>query len=271
MYNLILLINILRILDEIGMTKSELAEKPSMSVSFLSDLTRDQANPSLRIMESIAKALGPPRLPALLETTDLDKETLDALAGGQFQLSLPEGFTRVSAVLTDFQAFIVRQWDQDNRKHLQTKRRKDARKKGVSRPPLPSSSPPSQTHNHYALLPCCPTLCSPMRLHKKRALRPLFRTSFYPLVSETTNRKADPMSEPDDTFASVKDRAKERLAYDMGPVLLGAVNDPCTAEVLLNADGRGRNGWARACTALAHYTLPRPRPSSKPWPRTWAW
>jgi transcriptional regulator with XRE-family HTH domain len=131
MYNLILLTNILRILDEIGMTKSELAEKADMSVSFLSDLTRDQANPSLRIMESIAKALGTP-LPALLETTDLDKETLDALAGGQFQLSLPDGYTRVSAVVTDFQAFTIRQWDQENRKHLQSKRntrRADGKKK----------------------------------------------------------------------------------------------------------------------------------------------
>lgn len=117
MYNLILLTNILRILDDVGMTKSELAEKAGMSVSFLSELTRDQANPSLRIMESIANALGTP-LPALLETTDLDQATLDALAGGKLRLSTPEGYVRVSAVLTEFQAFTVRQWDVENRKRL---------------------------------------------------------------------------------------------------------------------------------------------------------
>jgi type IV secretion system protein VirB11 len=46
------------------------------------------------------------------------------------------------------------------------------------------------------------------------------------------------MHEPDDNFASVKDRARERLARDMGPVLLAALADSRTVEVLLNADGR---------------------------------
>jgi type IV secretion system protein VirB11 len=46
------------------------------------------------------------------------------------------------------------------------------------------------------------------------------------------------MNEPDDNFASVKERARERLARDMGQVLLTALNDPRTVEVLLNADGR---------------------------------
>jgi transcriptional regulator with XRE-family HTH domain len=117
MYNLILLTNILRILDDIGMTKSELAKKAGMSVSFLSDLTHDHANPSLRIMEAIAHALDTP-LPALLETTDLDRQTLEELAGGKSKLSLPEGYMRVAAILTEYQAFTVRQWDENNRKRL---------------------------------------------------------------------------------------------------------------------------------------------------------
>jgi transcriptional regulator with XRE-family HTH domain len=119
-YNLILLTNILRILDDIGMTKSELAKKAGMSVSFLSDLTHDHANPSLRIMEAIAHALDTP-LPALLETTDLDRATLEELAGGKTKLSLAEGYTRVAAIVTEFQAFTVRQWDLENRKRLQAK------------------------------------------------------------------------------------------------------------------------------------------------------
>lgn len=117
MYNLILFTNILRILDEIGMTKSDLAAKAGISVSFLSDLTNGQGNPSLRIMEQIAEALQTP-LPTLLEVTDLDRESLDTLAGGHARLSLPPGVVRVSAILTDFQAYQVRQWDELNRRGL---------------------------------------------------------------------------------------------------------------------------------------------------------
>lgn len=117
MYNLILFTNILRILDEIGMTKSDLAAKAGISISFLSDLTNGQGNPSLRIMEQIAEALQTP-LPTLLEVTDLDRESLDTLAGGHARLSLPPGVVRVSAILTDFQAYQVRQWDELNRKGL---------------------------------------------------------------------------------------------------------------------------------------------------------
>jgi transcriptional regulator with XRE-family HTH domain len=123
-YNQIFFTNVLRLLDERDMTKSELSDLAGMSVSFLSDLTNAKANPSLKIMEAIAKALDTP-LPALLEMTDLDRESLDALAGGKAPNSLPEGLTRVTAILTEYQAFMVRQWDEANRKVLSnTKRRK---------------------------------------------------------------------------------------------------------------------------------------------------
>lgn len=121
MYNQILFTNVLRLLEELGMTKNELAQKSGISVSFLSDLTNGKANPSLKVMGAIADALDTP-LPTLLELTDLDRATLDALAGGHAPRSLPEGFLRVSAILTEFQAYTVRQWDQENRKHLQDKR-----------------------------------------------------------------------------------------------------------------------------------------------------
>ena len=116
-YNLIFFTNILSSLDELGLTKSDLATRAGISVSFLSDLTTGQGNPSLRIMEQIAEALEKP-LATLLESTDLDKESLDALAGGHARLSLPDGLVRVSAILTEFQAYQVRQWDIDNRKKL---------------------------------------------------------------------------------------------------------------------------------------------------------
>lgn len=121
MYNQILFTNVLRLIEEFGITKLELAQKSGISVSFLSDLTNGKANPSLKIMQSIADALDTP-LPTLLELTDLDKATLDELAGGHAKSSLPDGLLRVSAILTEFQAFKVRQWDQENRKQLQSKK-----------------------------------------------------------------------------------------------------------------------------------------------------
>jgi transcriptional regulator with XRE-family HTH domain len=116
-HNHIFFTNILRLLDERGMTKNELAAKADISISFLSDLTNGKANPSLKIMEAIAEALEMP-LPTLLESTDLDRESLDALAGGSAPRSLPEGVVRVSAVLPEHQAFIVKKWDEAARSKL---------------------------------------------------------------------------------------------------------------------------------------------------------
>lgn len=105
-----------------GLTKNDLAQRAGISVSFLSDLTNGKGNPSLRIMESIADALHTP-LPTLLEFTDLDQASLDELAGGHAAQSVPPGYTRVAAVLTEFQAFKVKQWDNENRKQLSEKTR----------------------------------------------------------------------------------------------------------------------------------------------------
>jgi transcriptional regulator with XRE-family HTH domain len=122
-YNQIFFTNVLRLLDEQGMTKHDLAEKAGISISFLSDLTNGKANPSLKILGSIADALNVP-LPALLEMTDLDKATLDALAGGKAPQSLPDGFSRIAAILNDYQAYIVKQWDEANRELLAKKKGK---------------------------------------------------------------------------------------------------------------------------------------------------
>lgn len=121
MYNEILYTNILRLLDEQGMTKNDLADKSGVSISFLSDLTNGKANPSLKIMEALATALDTP-LPTLLEMTDLDKATLDLLSGGKAPQSLPNGYVRAAAVLTEYQAFAVQKWDQENRANIQQKK-----------------------------------------------------------------------------------------------------------------------------------------------------
>ncbi len=120
MYSEILYTNILRLLDEMGLTKNDLAARAGISVSFLSDLTNGKGNPSLRIMEAIAEALDTP-LPTLLEMTDLDQAALNELAGGRAPQSVPSGYIRVGAVLTEFQAFQVRQWDRHNREQMARK------------------------------------------------------------------------------------------------------------------------------------------------------
>ena len=126
MYNQIFFTNVLRMMEEQGMNKYELAQKADISPSFMSELTNGRANPSLKIMESLASALGVP-LPMLLEATDLPPECLDVLAGGKAPRSLPDGFVRVCAILKEYQAFNVRQWDEANRKLLEKRKASDER------------------------------------------------------------------------------------------------------------------------------------------------
>lgn len=45
------------------------------------------------------------------------------------------------------------------------------------------------------------------------------------------------MAESED-FSTLKDRAKRKLERDMGPLLLAALYDPRTVEIMLNADGK---------------------------------
>jgi transcriptional regulator with XRE-family HTH domain len=121
-HNEIFFTNVLRILDEQGMTKMQLADRAEISISFLSDLTNGKANPSLKVMEAVANALQA-SLPALLEMTDLDQEALAVLAGGRAPNRLPQGYERVSVILTEFQAFTVKRWDEANRKLMHRRRR----------------------------------------------------------------------------------------------------------------------------------------------------
>jgi transcriptional regulator with XRE-family HTH domain len=116
MYNLILITNILRILDEKSMTKSELAKKAGISIAFFTDLTNDKANPSLRIMEAIAEALEIP-LPMLLDSSDMDTIDLETLANRKLK-PLPEGFVWKGGVLSEYEAYQIEQWDKKNRAFL---------------------------------------------------------------------------------------------------------------------------------------------------------
>ena len=104
-------------MEEQGMTRRQLSERTGVSISFLSELTNGKANPSLKIMDSIAEVLDVP-LPALLEMNDLDEASLRELAGGHAITALPAGYKRVTCVLTNYQAYMVSQWDKSNRKKI---------------------------------------------------------------------------------------------------------------------------------------------------------
>ena len=117
MHSYIFFTNILRLLDERNMTKSELADLSGVSVSFLSDLTTGKANPSLRVMEAIASALQMP-LPVMLERTDLSQEDLATLAENKAHRVLPRGYEWVTAVLPEQKAFVVRKWSEETKKKI---------------------------------------------------------------------------------------------------------------------------------------------------------
>ena len=59
-------------------------------------------------MERIADALDKP-LTELLEETDLDSKSLEALAGGKLR-GIAEGYERVSLILSSHQAYVAKQW-----------------------------------------------------------------------------------------------------------------------------------------------------------------
>jgi len=113
MYNLILLTNIIRILREKNLTKSELAQKAGISVSYMSDLANDNANPSLRIIENIARALDTP-LPLLFDDSDMSAPERALLLNSQAG-NLGNNLVWKGAILNEFQAFQVSQWDKANR------------------------------------------------------------------------------------------------------------------------------------------------------------
>lgn len=117
-YATIFFTNVLRLLDERNMTKSELSKVSGVSMSFLSDVTTGKGNPSLEVMEKISIALDVP-LSLLLESTDLDKDALSALSDGKVHnFGLPTGYVRVTAVLPEHQAFIVNKWNDEARHKL---------------------------------------------------------------------------------------------------------------------------------------------------------
>ncbi len=124
MYKQIFLTNVMSLLNELGMSKKELSEISGVRPSFISELTSSDGNPSLRVMESIAKALNVP-LSILLESSDMEEEDLQQLSGNNNQNNLLPGYRLVCAYLSEYQAFEVLQLDLANRKQLREKLKQD--------------------------------------------------------------------------------------------------------------------------------------------------
>lgn len=120
MYNAIFFTNVLRLLDERGMTKHELAQLTGVSISVLSEITNGKGNPTLKTLAAISEALQTP-LPMLLESTDLDSKMLDDADGVHLPSSLPQGYCRACATLTLHQAFQIRKWHEINLAKIRTK------------------------------------------------------------------------------------------------------------------------------------------------------
>jgi len=85
--------NVLRLLSDLGMTRSELSERSGVSISFLSDLTAGKANPSLRTLEALAFALDS-SVPLLVTDFDL----------------LPVGYEWVMVALPEEKVSLVKGW-----------------------------------------------------------------------------------------------------------------------------------------------------------------
>jgi len=121
----ILCLNINRYLALRGMRKSDLAAKANVSISYISDVTNAKGNPSLDTMVAIAQALEVP-LVALLEpppvgTDGWDASLADSLLKDDAKLVLPAGFRRVSAIVSDHQAFQIAKWHKAAHDRLKTK------------------------------------------------------------------------------------------------------------------------------------------------------
>ena len=125
MFKKILCLNINRYLALRGMRKSDLAAKANVSISYISDVTNAKGNPSLDTMVAIAQALEVP-LVALLEpppvgTDGWDASLADSLLKDDAKLGLPAGFRRVSAIVSDHQAFQIAKWHKAAHDRLKTK------------------------------------------------------------------------------------------------------------------------------------------------------
>jgi transcriptional regulator with XRE-family HTH domain len=110
----------MRLLHERGLKKSEFANLAGISVSFISDLTKDKANPSLKVMSAIADAFQIP-LPMLLKDINAEewvtlRSLSEAISGKNVSTpdkKIPIGYVEVNAVLPLHKAYIIKKWESE--------------------------------------------------------------------------------------------------------------------------------------------------------------
>lgn len=102
-------VNVIWILKARGWRQKDLAERAKMSNSFVSDIVNGNANPSLRVMESIAKALEVPLTDLLNPNLDRFTTHKDVVGvdGNQKDI-IPAGFEKITVILPKFKAFQVK-------------------------------------------------------------------------------------------------------------------------------------------------------------------
>ena len=109
-----------------GITKEQFSKISGVSISLISDLSNGKGIPFLRIMDRIADALDKP-LTELLEETDLDSKSLEALAGGKLR-GIAEDYERISLILSSHQAFITRPWTKEAMEKLKKQKSRKQKK-----------------------------------------------------------------------------------------------------------------------------------------------
>lgn len=92
------------------MKQYELAAKANVSVSYLSEVMNAKGNPSLETIAALAEALGA-SVVVLLQSPSEACSDVDIGSVETSREGLPPGFQRVSATVTDVQAFQVSKWD----------------------------------------------------------------------------------------------------------------------------------------------------------------
>jgi transcriptional regulator with XRE-family HTH domain len=100
--------NLVRLREELDLTRLELSARSGVSPAFLSDLASGRGNPSLKTLDALAAALGT-TVPQLLVDQD----------------ALPAGYEHVSAVLPARKAALVQRWAEETAHKL---RKRSSRK-----------------------------------------------------------------------------------------------------------------------------------------------
>lgn len=120
-YQRIFFTNVLHLAVLKGISHQELAERANLSASLMSGITRGKGNPTLSTMSAIAQALETP-LGYLLEHHDLDLDNMTILdAEIAEQVTLPNGYEQITAILPKYRAFIVKKWNAESLKSISNK------------------------------------------------------------------------------------------------------------------------------------------------------